>query len=207
LKTPSTQAEEASETETARVADAAAAVRLSRIVDRLRGWSAALEQGGQLHAQKRVSIDDMSDTMRLRRGVADLQDAQDLHPRVADALKDVFAGMTAWKVDTGTGPMRSRVLDAFRRARGEGADQAAWSFEKLDGESLLGTMTRVISEGASTPAMAVSRFPTIEELRTEFDALPPSERADEIERHLWAVADPSRVRTRFSPLLNAIGIR
>lgn len=106
-----------------------------------------------------------------------------------------------------SGFARSRTLDAFRRARMEASAGEPWAAETRDGESMIETMTRVIAEGMPQPSrIAVLSGPSLEDMRAEFDALPPLERTDEIQRHLWAMQDGERVRTRFSPLLNAIGI-
>ena len=106
-----------------------------------------------------------------------------------------------------SGFARSRTLEAFRRARMEASVGEPWAAEVREGESMVDTMTRVIAEGMPQPSrIAVLSGPSIEDMRIEFDALPPLERADEIQRHLWAMQDGERVRTRFSPLLNAIGI-
>ena len=106
-----------------------------------------------------------------------------------------------------SGFARSRTLEAFRRARMEASIGEPWAAETRDGESMIDTMTRVIAEGMSQPSrIAVLSGPSLEDMRAEFDALPPLERTDEIQRHLWAMQDGERVRTRFSPLLNAIGI-
>lgn len=106
-----------------------------------------------------------------------------------------------------SGFARSRTLDAFRRARMEASAGEPWAAEAREGESMVETMTRVIAEGMPQPSrIAVLSGPSIEDMRAEFDALPALERADEIQRHLWAMQDGERVRTRFSPLLNAIGI-
>ena len=106
-----------------------------------------------------------------------------------------------------SGFSRSRTLEAFRRARMEASIGEPWAAETRDGESMLDTMTRVIAEGMPQPSrIAVLSGPSLEDMRAEFDALPALERADEIQRHLWAMQDGERIRTRFSPLLNAIGI-
>jgi hypothetical protein len=101
----------------------------------------------------------------------------------------------------------SRTLSAFRRARAEASYGEAWAAEVHAGESMLDTMARVIAQGMPRPeAVAVVCGPDFDQMRAEFDALPSDERADEIQRHLWAMGDPTRVRTRFSFLLSALGI-
>ena len=103
--------------------------------------------------------------------------------------------------------LTSRTLGAFRRAHAEASHDADWGAAAHPGETLLQTMTRVIAEGLPTTSLSVVRGPSMEDMRAQFDALPPAERADEIERHRWACASPDRVRTRFAPLLSALGIR
>jgi len=101
----------------------------------------------------------------------------------------------------------SRTLSAFRRARAESSYGELWAAEVHAGETMIDTMTRVIAEGMPRPeAMGIVCGPGLEQMRAEFDALPSDERADEIQRHVWAMQDPGRVRTRFSSLLSAIGI-
>ena len=98
---------------------------------------------------------------------------------------------------------RRRAVAA--RARLERAALEGWDAEVREGESLADAMARVVAEGMPAP-VTVLHAPNLVRLREEFAALSPQDRSDEVDRHLWAAGDPSRVRTHFGPLLDALGM-
>jgi len=70
-------------------------------------------------------------------------------------------------------------------------------------ESLADMLGRILSDTMPVPITAQRRG--LCSLRTEYEALSPDERRDELERHLWATAEPGRTRTCYSDLLDAMG--
>lgn len=106
------------------------------------------------------------------------------------------------------GPMddgAARLRRASGRARAEQGRSFGWDAESREGETLLDTVSRVVSEGMP-PALSIERSVGLAQLREEFAALGAGERDDEIGRHLWFRSVPGRIRTHFSPLLDAIGV-
>lgn len=101
--------------------------------------------------------------------------------------------------------VQDRLRRASARARSEEGRSLGWNDEARPGETLLDSVSRVLSEEMPC-ALRVDRAIGLAELREEFSALGPDDRLDEITRHLWFRSVPGRIRTHFSPLLDAIGV-
>lgn len=80
-----------------------------------------------------------------------------------------------------------------------------WEVEAREGETIADAMERVIAEGMP-PAISILREPSLAQLRRDYEALDPRERRDELDRHLWQIGHDDRPATRFSRLLDAMGV-
>ncbi len=63
-----------------------------------------------------------------------------------------------------------------------------------------------VSRPADPRAVTIIRSPSISELRAEFASLSGDDQQDEVERHLWALQEPSRTQSAFANFFSAIGI-
>lgn len=80
-----------------------------------------------------------------------------------------------------------------------------WEVETREGETIADAMERVIAEG-TPPTISILREPSLAQLRRDYEALDPRERRDELDRHLWQIGCDDRPATRFSRLLDAMGV-
>lgn len=98
---------------------------------------------------------------------------------------------------------RMRIVERARTPNDVHARE--WEVETRDGETIADAMERVIAEGRP-PAISVLREPSLAQLRRDYEALDPRERRDELDRHLWQIGHDDRPATRFSRLLDAMGV-
>lgn len=98
---------------------------------------------------------------------------------------------------------RTRIVERARAV--DDVHAREWEVETRDGETIADAMERVILEGMP-PAISILREPSLAQLRRDYEALDPRERRDELDRHLWQIGDAARPATRFSRLLDAMGV-
>ena len=65
---------------------------------------------------------------------------------------------------------------------------------------------RSVSGPSDARPVTVIRSPSISDLRTEFESLSLDEQQDEVDRHLWALQEPSRTQSAFANFFSAVGI-